>query len=190
MSEHQRGAWGSREDAVWWPTSITTTDQQNIQHHQHLLNQHQQQLVAQQHQVVVQNQHQQQQQHDTSRSTPSTVATQQLFSYKMASSFPNPATTMAGVVSTSNSSVGAYDYRLGMSTMVARPGDPTTMTSATPGTQWWYTTQQNVDNTIQQNQHQSQQNQHQNVHNVTTTPSVRFYFLNYEFSKPKNIEQY
>jgi high mobility group protein B1 len=146
MSEHQRGAWGSREDAVWWPTSITTTDQQNI-HHQHLLNQHQQQLVAQQqaqqiqqHQVVVQNQHQQQQTggqqgHDSARSTPSTVATQQLFSYKMASSFPNPATTMAGVVSTSNSSVGAYDYRLGMSTMVARPGDPTTtMTSATPGT--------------------------------------------------------
>lgn len=198
MSEHHRGAWGARaEDAVWWPGAITPTDQQNL-HHQHILNQHhqqqlqqhQQQQQIQQHQVVVQQQQNQQQQslnEARSNSTTST-STPQLFSYKMASSFPT--TTMSGVtVSTSNSSV-AYDYRLGaMSTMVARPGDPQTMTSSAPGTpQWWYAAaaggQNSLENSIQQhqqqqasqqqNQQQQQQQQHQaqNVHTVHTPPPV------------------
>lgn len=85
MSEHHRGAWGTREEAVWWPGAIATQDQQTLQHHQHIINQHhqQQQLQVQQqiqHQVV---QQQPQQQHnDVSRSNASNVPTQQ-FTYKM-----------------------------------------------------------------------------------------------------------
>ncbi|XP_055684692.1 high mobility group protein DSP1 [Lutzomyia longipalpis] len=181
MSEHHRGAWGTREEAVWWPGAITSTDQQTLQqHHQHLINQHHQQQLAQQqaaqiqqqqqHQAAVQQQQQSQQQaHNESRgpqSTASVVPTQQLFSYKMASSFQNPATTISGTtVVTSNSPVGAYDYRL-MGGMVARPGDPQSM-SGNPGTQWWYPGGQNIDNALQQ--HQNQQHQ-QNLHNVHTPP--------------------
>lgn len=90
MSEHHRGAWGAREDAVWWPGAIATQDQQSIQHH-HIINQHhqqqQQQLQVQQaqqqiqHQVVQQPQ-QQQQHNDVARSNASNVPTQQ-FTYKM-----------------------------------------------------------------------------------------------------------
>uniref|UniRef100_A0A1L8DD76 Putative dorsal switch protein 1 n=1 Tax=Nyssomyia neivai TaxID=330878 RepID=A0A1L8DD76_9DIPT len=179
MSEHHRGAWGTREEAVWWPGAIASTDQQTLQqHHQHLINQHHQQQLAQQqaaqiqqqqqHQAAVQQQ-QTQQVHSESRgpqSTASVVPTQQLFSYKMASSFQNPATTISGTtVVSSNSPVGAYDYRL-MGGMVARPGDPQSM-SGTPGTQWWYPGGQNIDNALQQ--HQNQQHQ-QNLHNVHTPP--------------------
>lgn len=178
MSEHHRGAWGTREDAVWWPGAIATQDQQTL-HHQHLINQHhqqqlQQQAQIQQHQVVQQQQQpqpqqqsqqqQQQQQQPTSHndvsrsnSTTSCVPTQQLFSYKMASSFQNPSTTMSGVtVSTANS--GAYDYRLNMS-------------PAAPTTQWWYPSGQNMEQNMhsQPNQHQ-QSNQHQTVHAVHTPP--------------------
>lgn len=90
MSEHHRGAWGAREDAVWWPGAIATQDQQSIQHH-HIINQHhqqQQQLQVQQaqqqiqHQVVQQPQQQQQQHNDVARSNASNVPTQQ-FTYKM-----------------------------------------------------------------------------------------------------------
>ena len=97
MSEHHRGAWGTREDAaVWWPGAAD--------YQQHLL-------------------HQQQQQHGTA----STAATQPLFSYKMASSFQNPATS----VSTSPSCMRGYDYGGGGSTgtMPPRPGGDS---------QWWY----------------------------------------------------
>lgn len=88
MSEHHRGAWGTREDAVWWPGAIATQDQQTLQHHQHIINQHhqQQQLQVQQAQQiqhqVVQKQPQQQQHNDVSRSNASNVSTQQ-FTYKM-----------------------------------------------------------------------------------------------------------
>lgn len=45
-----------REDnAVWWPTGITTDQQQNL-HHQHLLNQHHQQQLQQQQQQIQHNQ--------------------------------------------------------------------------------------------------------------------------------------
>lgn len=172
MSEqHHQGAWGRREDAVWWSGTIPTTDQQNV-HHQHILNQHQHQLAVQQQNLNQQNVHHQvqvvQQPQTQANSTSSTVTTQQLFSYKMAGSFP--ATTM---VATSNAPSGAYDYRLGMSTMVARPADPNVQTqqtiTTTPGTQqWWYATtnqqqqqQQQDSNSIQQQQAQQIQTQSQ-----------------------------
>lgn len=108
MSEHHRGAWGSRDEAVWWPG-----DQQNM-HHQHLINQHhqqqqQQQLVQQQQVQQIQQQHvvqqvQGQQHNDVSRSNSSNVPGQQLFSYKMASSFQNPA----GAVTVATTNAGAY----------------------------------------------------------------------------------
>jgi high mobility group protein B1 len=187
MSDQHRGAWGAREDAVWWPGAIAP-DQNNL-HHQQIINQHHQQNHMQQqpqqqiHQVVVQ----QQPQHQVN-SSGTTVATQQLFSYKMASSFPS-----AGVAVSTPNAPGAYDYRLGMSSMVSRPGDPQAMTAA-PGTQWWYATagQNTLENLQQQqNQHQqqvnqqhqqqnqpqqqqqvNQQHQTQNIHNVHSTPNT------------------
>lgn len=75
-----------------------------------------------------------------------------------ASSFQNPTTTGGVTVATSNA--GAYDYRLNMTP------------SAAPGTQWWYTGGQTIEQ-LQQNQHQNQHqsNQHQQtVHGVTHTP--------------------
>lgn len=167
MSDQHRGAWGAREDAVWWPNALSAADQNNL-HHQQIINQHhqnqqnhmqqQQQQPQQIHQVVVQQQ--QSQAHDLNRSnsTTSTVATQQLFSYKMASSFPSP-----GVTVSSSNAPSAYDYRLGMGTMVSRPGDPQGM-SAPPGTQWWYATAgQNTLENLQQQQHQQQVNHQQAV---------------------------
>lgn len=172
MSEHQRGAWGGRED-VWWTTAtggIVTQDQHTLQQH-HLINQHQhhqQQLAAhqqaqlqqQQHQVVQQS-HQVQNDVARSNSTTSGVPTQQLFSYKMASSFQNPSTTMAGgTVPSSN--VGAYDYRLNM---------PTAAVAAPPGTQWWYPQGQNIEQMQQQHQqNQQQSHQQQNIHVVHIPP--------------------
>jgi hypothetical protein len=110
-------------------------------------------------QLVVQQQQQQQQQavaqqqaqHDTvARSTAAAVATQQLFTYKMASSFQNPATTMTSASVSSSSPVAScmrgYDYRLGdgrvgggsggMVGAGGRPGDASLASSAAP--QWWY----------------------------------------------------
>ena len=133
---------------MWWPGAITTSDyQQSLQsHHQHLLNQ---QLAAQQQQQ--QAAAQQQAQHDTvARSTAAAAATQQLFTYKMASSFQNPATTMTSASVSSSSPVAScmrgYDYRLGdgmvgggsggMVGAGGRPGDASLASSAAP--QWWY----------------------------------------------------
>lgn len=136
---------------MWWPGAITTTDyQQSLQsHHQHLLNQHHQQLAAQQQQQQQQQAAQQQAQHDAvARST--AAATQQLFSYKMASSFQNPATTMTSATVSSSPVAscmrGGYDYRLGDGMVGGgngglvgaggRPGDASLAGSAAP--QWWY----------------------------------------------------
>ena len=133
---------------MWWPGAITTSDyQQSLQsHHQHLLNQ--QLAVQQQQQQAVA---QQQAQHDTvARSTAAAAATQQLFTYKMASSFQNPATTMTSASVSSSSPVAScmrgYDYRLGdgmvgggsggMVGAGGRPGDASLASSAAP--QWWY----------------------------------------------------
>jgi type II secretory pathway pseudopilin PulG len=174
-------AWSNAENAVWWPAGLSA-DQSNL-HHQQILNQHhqqqnhmQQQQIQQQ--IVVQQQQSQAQALNDARSNANTtsVASQQLFSYKMASSFP-------GGVPTSSASVqSAYDYRLGM-------GAPQGMTS-NPGTQWWYTNagqnalenlqqqqqqhqqQQQQQQQVSQQQSQSQQHQaqHQTQHNVHTTP--------------------
>lgn len=191
--QHRGGAWGtSAENAVWWPGAISA-DQSNL-HHQQILNQHHQQNHMQQqqqqqiHQVVVQQQQQQQTQalNDVARSNSTTsVASQQLFSYKMASSFPS------GGVPTSSAS--AYDYRLA--------GMGQGMATTNPSTQWWYTTagqnalenlqqqqqhqqQQQIQQQQQQNQQQSQsQHQTQNIHNVhsNTTPvsSLSFQILSH-----------
>lgn len=131
---------------MWWPGAITTSDyQQSLQSHQHLLNQQ----LAVQHQQQQQAVAQQQAQHDNvARST--AAATQQLFSYKMASSFQNPATTMTSASVSSSSPVAScmrgYDYRLGdgmvgggsggMVGAGGRPGDASLASSAAP--QWWY----------------------------------------------------
>ncbi|XP_052860048.1 high mobility group protein DSP1-like [Anopheles cruzii] len=157
MSEHHRAAWGSREDAVWWPNGITSTEQQTLQHHQHLINQHHQQQHAQlQHQAAVQQhqaavQQQQQQQNDSARinSTTSTSITQKLLSYRMINNIQNPISTDVTV----STSTAPYDYGLGVSTVVARPGDPPTMASTAPTTQWVYPGGQNaLDNSLQQQQ--------------------------------------
>ncbi|XP_017062302.1 high mobility group protein DSP1 isoform X2 [Drosophila ficusphila] len=112
-----------------------------------------QQQQLQQHQVVVQQN--QQQAHQNSSNT--TAGTQQLFTYKMASSFPNPATTMAQVVATSNAAgTTGYDYRLNMAQAAAA--------AAVPASQWWYSAanQGQVDaNTAAQLQHQQQHQQQQ-----------------------------
>lgn len=170
MSEHHRGAWGAREDAVWWPGPITTPDQQTLQsHHQHLLNQHhqqQQQLAAAQQQQQQQAQQaqqqqqaavaaavaaQQQQQHDVVRSTAASTHPHQLFSYKMASSFQSPATTgsPSSVAPTSPVTARGYDYRLagGMVNVGGAPaGTP-------PPSQWWYANA--MDNAMQNMQNAS-----------------------------------
>lgn len=126
---------------MWWPGAIATSDyQQSLQsHHQHLLNQHhQQQLAAQQHQQQQQQAQQQASQHDAvARSTAAAAATQQLFSYKMASSFQNPATTMTSATVSSSSPVAScmrgYDYSSGgMVGAGGRSGD------AGSAPQWWY----------------------------------------------------
>ncbi|XP_031628780.1 high mobility group protein DSP1 [Contarinia nasturtii] len=155
MSEHHRGAWGTREEAVWWPGA---QDQQNM-HQQQLINQHHQQ--QQQHQQLVQQQVQIQQHHvvqqtpqgqqhnDIARSINSNAPGQQIFSYKMASSFQNPA----GGVTVATTNAGAYDYRLNMAPAAANTG------AAAPGTQWWYTTGQNVEQIQQHNQAHQQTNQ-------------------------------
>lgn len=106
MSDH-RGAWGAhgpgpgREDPVWWQ------DQQqqaaglaSLQHQ--LAAQHQQQLAAQL---------QQQQQQQNELAAQLQQQNQQLFSYKMASSFQNPASAVSsssydlGTVNTINTSI-------------------------------------------------------------------------------------
>jgi high mobility group protein B1 len=164
MSDQHRGAWGAREDAVWWPGAISA-DQQNL-HHQQIINQHHQQNHMQQQQQQQQQIHQVVVQQQQNNSTTSSSASQQLFSYKMATSFPSTG------VSTSN----AYDYRL------AGMGTQGMNVTTTPGTQWWYTAagqnalenlqqaqQQQVSqqNQQQQAQQQSQAHQHQqNVHNA------------------------
>ena len=199
MSEHHRvaGGWGtaspgSREDGssgpAWWPTGLNAEQQQQQQQqaaaaqqqqqaqqqaqqqqaqqnlHQHLLNQQQQQL-SQHHQDIV-------------RST--AAATQQLFSYKMASSFQNPATTGAQSSPVSTSSpvgscmrgptTGGYDYRLGVGT----PGTGGGPTGAPPGVQWWYPG--GVMDAGQNNLHQQQmqqQGQHLSpITSQTSTPPV------------------
>lgn len=211
MSDQHRGAWGAREDAVWWPGAIAAADQNNL-HHQQILNQHHQQNHMQQpqqqiHQVVVQQQSQALNDLNRSNSTTSTVATQQLFSYKMASSFPSSG----GVTVSTSNAPAAYDYRLGMGTMVSRPGDPQGMTAA-PGTQWWYAPagqntlenlqqqqqQQHQQQVTQQPQHQQQnqpqQQQHQTQHNAHSTPNtvseeiLVFVLLNH-FSAPRFATQ-
>lgn len=175
MSDQHRGAWGAREDAVWNAWGASGAADQNNLHHQQMTagpgtqwqnqNQPHQQMQHTQ-QVVVQNQPQQ---------TTSTVATQQLFSYKMASSFPGSQ----GVTVSASNAPAAYDYRLGM-------GTPQGMTTA-PGTQWWYATAgQNTLDNLQQHQQvnhqipssghqqvasQTQQPQ-QNQHNVHSTPNT------------------
>lgn len=164
MSEHHRGAWGSREEAVWWPGGIAQ-DQQNM-HHQHLINQQhqqqQQQQLVQQHQVQQIQQHQvvQQQAHnDVQRSNSSAAPGQQLFTYKMASSFQNPAGGAVAVATTN----AAYDYRLPAATNAAAPGTQ----------QWWYTTQQNVEQVHQNQAHQQTNQQHQqttNQHQAVSLP--------------------
>lgn len=113
MSEN-RGVWGAREDNVWWPGAGVPNEES---HHQQLFNQQQLGLVAahQQHNLT-------QAQHDAIRST--AAAAQQLFSYKMASSFQNPANAVS---SAGISSMRGYDYR-GAGGMV----------SPQQAAQWWY----------------------------------------------------
>lgn len=189
MSEHHRvaGGWGTaspgtREDAsggtAWWSSGLNTVSaeqqqqqqQQNL--HQHLMNQ-QQQLSQQQQQQAQQQQHHQ----DIVRST--AAATQQLFSYKMASSFQNPATTgtQSNPVSTStpvgSCMRGGYDYRLGTGPG-SGGGVPGTPSAPPPGVQWWYPG--GVMDAGQNNLHQQLQGQQQQhlspITTQTSTPPV------------------
>lgn len=151
MSEHHAGPWGGRDNAVWWPSA----DQQQAMHQQQMMQQHQQQMVAQhnaavqqqQHNAAVQQQQQQQQQqhnnvqhnsgiqHNSQQQQNSSDGMQQ-FSYKMASSFQNPATTVSNVSSTSPvgaAGVRGYDYRLGGNMTGGNPA----MGGPAPQGQWW-----------------------------------------------------
>ncbi|KAG5876266.1 hypothetical protein JTB14_013003 [Gonioctena quinquepunctata] len=132
MSEHR--AWGGRDDGLWWPGAIAT-DQQTMQ--QHLMQQHIQQQI------------------DAANSTASN--TQQMFTYKMASSFQNLPTDVTN--SNSTSPVGAagirgYDYSM-------TGGNPT-MSAPAPAAQWWYppSTMDNMQN-LQNNMHNVQSPQQQ-----------------------------
>ncbi|XP_034936272.1 high mobility group protein DSP1 isoform X2 [Chelonus insularis] len=188
MSEHHRvaaaaaaGGWGTsspgnREDGAagnaWWPgINADQQQQQQMQQaqqqaqqqqtlHQHLMNQ---QAAAAQQQL---NQHHQ----DIVRST--AAATQQLFSYKMASSFQNPATTGAQSSPVSTTSPvgtcmrGGYDYRMGQQTGAtsgAGSGGGAASQQPNPppsGVQWWYPGSV-MDAQQQNNVHQQQmQGQH------------------------------
>lgn len=135
------------------------------------MNQQQQQLTQQQ-------QAQQQHHQDIVRST--AAATQQLFSYKMASSFQNPATTgtQSNPVSTStpvgSCMRGGYDYRLGTGPGTGG-GVPGTPSAPPPGVQWWYPG--GVMDAGQNNLHQQLQGQQQQQHlspitTQTSTPPV------------------
>lgn len=186
MSEHHRvGGWGtanpgSRDDAsgggAWWPAGLNAvqTDQQQQQNlHQHLMNQQQQQQLGQQ----------QQHHQDIVRST-ATATTQQLFSYKMASSFQNPATTgtQSSPVSTStpvgSCMRGGYDYRLGSGPGQGAGGGgvPGTPSAPPPNVPNWgtWTYAGGVMDAGQNNLHQQLQSQQQHLSSITTqtTPSV------------------
>lgn len=161
MSENHPGAWGGREEAMWWPNAVAS-DQHSMQ--QHFM--HQQHLAVQQ--------QQQQQQIDAAAVVNSSASnSQQHFTYKMASSFQNPATTVSNATSTSPigaAGIRGYDY--GMT-----GGNPT-MSAPAPASQWWYppTTMDSIQNSIQNMQsnmahiHQ-QQNNMSSGHNPST---VRF----------------
>ena len=161
MSEQNRGPWGSRDDGMWWPSSIAAEHQslQQQQQQQHILH-HQQQLAAQQLQCT------------------SAASQQQTFSYKMASSFQNPATTVSTVSSTSPAgsaaTIRSYDYRLG-----GGMGVNTGMSGPAPASQWWYSGA--LDNSSQ-NIQSSLQGAMQNMSSVSASPPVvcisqaRFYF--------------
>lgn len=163
MSEHHPGAWGGRDEAMWWPSAVAT-DQHSMQQ-QHFM--HQQHLAAQQ-----QQQQQQQQQIEAAAVANSSASnSQQHFTYKMASSFQNPGTTVSNATSTSPigaAGIRGYDY--GMT-----GGNPT-MSAPAPASQWWYppTTMESIHNSIQNMQnnmaHMHQQNSMSSVH--TPPPSV------------------
>lgn len=126
MSEHRGGAWGSREDGFWWPSSGPLSTEQT---HQQLFNHHHQQQLVAAHQQHASSIAAQQVQHDAAiRSTAAATAAQQLFSYKMASSFPNPATTVS---SASVSSPLSYDYH-------RMSANPNMVAASQQAAQWWY----------------------------------------------------
>lgn len=172
MSEHHPGAWGGREEAMWWPSAVAT-DQHSMQQ-QHFM--HQQHIAAQQQQQQQQQQQaqQQQQQIDAAAAVANSSASnnQQHFSYKMASSFQNPGTTVTNATSTSPigaAGIRGYDYSM-------TGGNPTMSAPAT-ASQWWYppTTMESLHNSIQNMQNNmahmhQQQNNMSSVH--TPPPSV------------------
>ncbi|KAL3265608.1 hypothetical protein HHI36_009812 [Cryptolaemus montrouzieri] len=137
MSEHHPGGWGSRPDpGMWW-----NPDQQSL-HHQHMMQaqqmaQHQEQIAA------------------------STAASQsqQLFSYKMASSFDSNVSSTSPVGA---QGIREYDYRLG-------GGNPT-MSMPSPAAQWWYpqTTMDNMHSSML-----SQQSPQQTMAPVQTPPPMQ-----------------
>lgn len=136
----QRGMWGNsrpEDNNIWWQNSGVATSEPST--HQQLLAAHQQQLVAA---------HQQQAaavaQHEAAvRST--AAAAQQLFSYKMASSFSNtnsnnsPQTTVSSSMSPQN--MRGYDYRNLHTAGNVRHEDASagiTASQAAVAAGWWY----------------------------------------------------
>ncbi|XP_017786183.1 PREDICTED: high mobility group protein DSP1 [Nicrophorus vespilloides] len=175
MSEHHRGNWGGREDGMWWSGAVAA-DQQTLQHHQHML--HQQQLAAgqpppQQQQPpsqAPQQQQSQQQQQQQQISTAAPTQQEQIFSYKMASSFQNPATTISNVSSTSPvgaAGIRGYDYRLGGGMAGGNPA----MSAPAPAAQWWYPSA--MDNSMQSNNMQQPQNNGQNNMQQPNNPNMQ-----------------
>lgn len=161
MSDHQ-GAWGPRQDqGAWWSGGAVAADQQQaLQQHQHMMHTHQ----MGNHQQVPQQQQQQQPppQHDP-RSTAG--PTMHEYSYKMANSFQNSATTVSNVSSTSPigaAGIRGYDYRLGGGNMTG--GHPA-MSGPPAGAQWWYPNPMD-------NMQNHQQNNMQTMPSVHTPPPV------------------
>ncbi|KAI4462663.1 high mobility group protein dsp1 [Holotrichia oblita] len=166
MSEHNRGAWGVREDGMWWPGAITADQQQSLQQHQQILHQ-QQQLAAQQLQS----------------STSSAPTQQQIFSYKMASSFQNPSTNVSSTSPIGAAGIRGYDYRLGG----GMGGNPA-MSGPTPASQWWYPSamDSSMQNSLQNN---IPQNNMQNMPPVHTPPPVSQAQLNQQVDAQRQQQQ-
>lgn len=143
MSEHHRDAWGAhgpgpglpgRNDAVWW------SDQQqqglaNLQHQ--LAQQHQQQLAQQL-------QQQQQHQHELAQLQQQQNA-QQLFSYKMASSFQNAAAAVSSssydlnTVNTINTSIaGQLQQQQQQQLQQVQQQVQQAQAQQQQNNQWWY----------------------------------------------------
>ena len=138
MSEHHRDAWGAhgpgpgRNDAVQWWSDQQQQGLANLQHQ--LAQQHQQQLAQQL-------QQQQQHQHELAQLQQQQNA-QQLFSYKMASSFQNAAVSSSSydlsTVNTINTSIAGQLHQQQQQLQQVQQQVQQQQAAHQQNNQWWY----------------------------------------------------